>query len=143
MDFTQSLAATQEGNGANQTSRGQDLEESPRRIVQEEDKFHGNDASEEQSVRDGSSVHCLGDVTEICAEEQPCTDKSGQASQHGKSEDGREDGGRRLGVAAEDVVDLGQFAVAERRLGDAQGHISVAGDGQVEGVGVVCIGRAE
>jgi len=59
LDFTQSLAAAQEGDGANQTSRRQDLEESPGRVVQEEDKFHGNNASEEQSVRDGSSVHCL------------------------------------------------------------------------------------
>jgi len=94
-------------------------------------------------VRDGSSVHCLGDVAEVCAEEQPCTNKRGQTSQDGESEDGGEDGGRRLGVAAEDVVNLGQFAVTERSLGSAQGHVGVAGDSQVEGVGVVGIGRAE
>lgn len=40
-------------------------------------------------------------------------------------------------------MDLGQFAVTERSLGGAQGGIGIAGDGQVEGVGVVCIRRAE
>jgi hypothetical protein len=117
LNLTQSLAATQKGNGANQTSRRQDLEESPRRVVQEEDELHGDNASEEQGVRDGSSVHCLRDVAEVCADKQPCTDKSGQTSQNGEGEDGGEDGRRGLGVAAEDVVDLGQFAVTERRLG--------------------------
>lgn len=143
LDFTKSLAAAQESDGADQTSRRQDLEESPGRVVEEEDKLHGNDAAKEQSVRDGSSVHCLGDVAEVCAEEQPCANKSGQTSQDGESEDCGENGWRRLGVAAEDVVDLGQLAITERRLGGAQGHIGVAGNGQVEGVSVVCIGGAE
>lgn len=40
-------------------------------------------------------------------------------------------------------MDLGQFAVTERGFGGAQGYIGVAGDGQVEGVGIVCIGRAK
>jgi len=82
-------------------------------------------------------------VAEVCAEEQPCTNKSGQTSKNGEGEDGGEDSGRGLGVAAEYVVDLGQFAVTERSLGGAQGHIGVAGDSQVESVSVVGIGRAE
>lgn len=143
LNLTQGLAAAQEGNDANQTSRRQDLEESPRRVVQEEDELHGDDASEEKGVRDGGSVHCLGNVAEVCAQEQPCTNKSGQTSQDGKGEDSREDGRRRLGVAAEDVVNLGQFAVTERSLGGAQWGIRVAGDSQVESVGVVRIRRAE
>jgi hypothetical protein len=82
-------------------------------------------------------------VAEVCAEGQPCTNEHRQTSEDGKSEDAGEDGGRGLGVAAEDVVDLGQFAVTERSLGGAQRRVGVAGDGQVEGVGVVCIRRAE
>jgi hypothetical protein len=143
LNLTQGLAATQEGNDANQTSRRQDLEECPRRVVKEEDELHSNDASEEEGVGDGSSVHGLGDVADVCAEEQPGTNENGQTSEDGKSEDAGEDSRRGLGIAAEDVVDLGQFAVTERSLGGAQGRIGVTDDGQVEGVGVVCIGRAE
>lgn len=82
-------------------------------------------------------------MAEVCAEEQPGTNENGQTSEDGEGEDAGQDGGRRLGVAAEDVVDLGQFAVTKRSLGGAQGRIGVAGDGQVEGMSVVCIRRAE
>lgn len=50
LNFSQSLAATQERDGAHETSRRQDLEESPGRVVQEEDELHGDYAAEEQGV---------------------------------------------------------------------------------------------
>lgn len=50
LNFPQSLAATQERNSAHKTSRRQDLEKSPRRVIQEEDELHGNYAAEEQGM---------------------------------------------------------------------------------------------
>lgn len=76
-------------------------------------------------------------MAEVCTQEQPSTDKSGQAGQDCKSEDARENRRRRLGVATEDVIDLGQLAVTERSFGSAEGYVGVAADSQVEGVGIV------
>lgn len=89
LNFTQGLAATQERNGAHQTSRRQDLEESPGRVVQEEDELHGDYAAKEQGVRDRSSIHGFREVVEVGAQEQPSANKCGQTSQNGKSEDAR------------------------------------------------------
>lgn len=94
-------------------------------------------------MRDGGLAHGLGEVVEVCADGQPHTQEGRQSCQNGESKDGREDSRGRLGVAAEDVVDLGQFAVAERGLGKAERHVGVADDRQVEGVVVVGLGRAE
>lgn len=77
LNFSQGLAATQECNGAYQTSRRQDLEESPGRVVQEEDELHCNYAAKEQGVRDGCSIHGFREVVEIGAQEQPSTNKGG------------------------------------------------------------------
>lgn len=82
-------------------------------------------------------------MVEVSAQEQPSANKGRQTSQDGEGEDAREDGRRRLGVAAEDVVNLGQLAVAKRRLGSAERHIGVAGNSQVEGMCVVGIRGAK
>lgn len=94
-------------------------------------------------MRDRSRTESLAGVADIGTERRPQTEQNGEHGSNSSGEDECDDLGRRLGVFAEDVVDLGLGSVAQRRLGDGERYIGVAGDGQIEDLLLVGRGRAE
>lgn len=94
-------------------------------------------------MRDRSRTESLAGVADVGAKRRPGTEENGEGSSDGSSKDEGDDFGRRLGVLAEDVVDLGLGSVTERRLGNGEGNVGVAGDGQIEDLLLVGRGRAE
>jgi hypothetical protein len=108
-------ASAKEENQANNASDGQGLEQVPARVVLPEDKLHAGDATNEQRMADGCGGKGFGQVIEIGAKQAPDCEEDGQGSEDRKGEDQSDDLGRRLGVRSEDVVNLGQGAVASNR----------------------------
>jgi hypothetical protein len=94
-------------------------------------------------VRERRSTEGLAGVADIGTERRPETEQNGERSGNGSGEDERDGLGRRLGVLAEDVVDLGLGSVTERRLGDCERYVGVACDSQVKDLLLVGRGRAE
>lgn len=94
-------------------------------------------------MRDGSRAKGLAQVADIAAQSGPETQQDRQGSGNGSGEDDGDDLRGRLGVVAEDVVDLGGRSVAQRGFGDGERDVGVAGDGEVEDFLLVGCGRAE
>ena len=143
LDLRQRAAAAQECDDTHETSGGQRLEEVPAGVVQEEHALHGDYGSKEQSVRKRSGAESLAQMADIGTQCRPETQQDGESGSDRGGKDNGDDLRGRLGVFAEDVVDLGVGSVAKWCLGDGEGHIDVAGHGQVEDLLLVRCRRAE
>lgn len=71
LDFTQSAATADECDGSGHCDGREDLEESPRTIVQEEDALDGEEGAKEHNVRDRSRLQGGRQVVDVDAEEEP------------------------------------------------------------------------
>jgi len=85
---------------------------------------------------DWSVAHCLGQVIHIRTKGQPAAKQCWNGKQRKTGENKSDDHWRTLRVGAEDVVDLGKFAIAEWLVGCWLGRGRVASDEDVEGKGV-------
>jgi hypothetical protein len=119
------------------------LKEVPASVVQEEHALHGDDGSKEQSVRKRSGAESLAQMADVGTQCRPETQQDRESGSDCGGEDNGDDLRGRLGVFAEDVVDLGVGGVAERCLWDGEGYIDVAGHGQIEDLLLVRCRRAE
>lgn len=82
-------------------------------------------------------------MVEVGTQRQPCTEQDWESCNHCESEEARDDHWRRLGVGAEDVVDLWQLSVAEGCCRDSEWRGGVPIDLKGEDPGVERLGRAE
>lgn len=143
LNLRQRAATAQKCDDTHETSGGQRLEEVPAGVVQEEHALHSDDGSKEQSVGERSCTKGLAQMADVSTQCRPETQQDGESGSDRGGKDKRNDLRGRLGVFAEDVVDLGVGSVAEWCLGDGEGHIDVAGHGQVKDLLLVRRRRAE
>lgn len=94
-------------------------------------------------MRNGGRTESLAQVADVRTQRRPETKEDRQGSSNSGGEDKGNNLRRRLGIVAEDVVDLGFGGVAQRCLWYGEGHIGVAAYGQVKDLLLVGRGRAE
>lgn len=94
-------------------------------------------------MRDGSRTEGLAEVADVGTQCCPESQQDGNCGSNSCSEDKCDDPGRRLRVFAEDVMNLGFGSVAKRRFRNREGHVGIAGDGQVKNLLLVGRRRAE
>lgn len=82
-------------------------------------------------------AYSLADVVDVRAQCGPYTQEHRQRSNDSCSKHDCNYLGRRFGVIAEDMVNLGLGRVSERCLGDGERYIGVAGDLQVKDLALV------
>lgn len=71
LHFTQRTATTDKGDRTDNTHRGEDLEQVPRCVVEEEDPLKCDQRSEEDGVRERGGFQCGRKVVNVGAEEEP------------------------------------------------------------------------
>lgn len=79
----------------------------------------------------------------VCAQGCPYAEQYGKRCDDGCREDNCDDLGRRFGVGAEDVVDLGFGCVSKGRLGHGERNVWVSGDLEIKGLALVWRRRAK
>jgi hypothetical protein len=141
--FSQSSATAQYCNNGSNSRRWKSLEQSPAAIVHEEDALHPKDRPQEQGVCNWSIAHCLRQMIHIRAECKPAAQKCWDGNKRKTGEDKGDDHRRTLRVGLEDVVDLGELAIAQGLVGGWLRRSRIASDEDVEGKGVGWCRRAE
>lgn len=149
LNLTQCTATTDKCNSTSRSNGGEQLEDVPRGIVQEEDSFDRNQGSEEDSVGNRSGLECGREMVEVNAEEEPLEQisinptgenrfssthhaRQNRKSSQGHSQETKCNSNRWvLGVPLENVMDFGQLAVS-RHLDRWDWFVGVAGNRQLE-----------
>jgi hypothetical protein len=137
LDLGKRPASAQERDEPDNASRRQRLEQVPARVVKEEDALHGENRAVEERMRHRRSTQCLAKVARVGAQGRPHNQKHWQRASYRGSKDNRDSLGGRLGIVTEDVVDLGFGGVAQRRLGNGERDVRIAGHGEVEDLALV------
>lgn len=71
LDLAESLGAGDEGDNGDDAGDGQELEQSPLDVVQEQGTLHGDQGAEEDGVRDGGGAERLGGIADVTTESGP------------------------------------------------------------------------
>lgn len=132
LDLGKGPASAQKCDKSNHTGRGQRLEQVPACVVKEEDTLHGENRAVEECMRHGRGTKRLAKVARVGTQSCPYAQKHGKRSSYRCGEDNRNGLGRRFGVVAEHVVDLGFGSVAQRCLGDSKRDVRIVGHGEVK-----------
>lgn len=143
MHLSQSPAAANVCDNANNARDRQGLEQSPAVVVQEEYTLHRDNAAKEKAMRDRLSAKCLANVIKVSTKSDPQSHQGGQCEKDCEHENAGDDLRRRLRIGLEDVVDLRLRGVALGCGWEGERHSGVAGDFEVEDVLVDRCGRAE
>lgn len=143
LNLAQCTATAEESNSTNHTRCRQHLEKVPAGVVQEENALHCENAAKEKGVRDGVTAHGFSKVVEVGAKKEPGADKYWQSGNNSKGEDRRDDLGWRLGVVAENVVDLRKSTVAQRCIWSCDNSFGVTSNLDVQDFAVVRCGGAK
>jgi hypothetical protein len=71
LDLAEGLGTGNEGDDGDEAGDGQELEQRPLDVIQEQGTLHGDQGAEEDGVRDGCGAERLGGIADVATESGP------------------------------------------------------------------------